>query len=146
MGKHAQGRLSGPIPLNADGRPTTRRPNSYNVAFRCGVEQAEKLRACDDLRRRLTNLACHVTTPIQPVSWGHISHRSHILNNGVCDSELFKAAHEAAYKQIPLDLRDQDTSAISLRNHQERLWYGFASRALVFGPIATVMRYNGFLA
>ena len=120
--QHAQGWLSAPLPLNADGRPTAWRSKSYNIAVRFGVEQAGKLRACDDLRHSLTNLACHVTTPIQLVSWGRISQLSHLLNNGVDDCDMFKADHEAAYKQLPLDLPDQDTAAIALRNPHDKLW------------------------
>ena len=101
MSQHSQGRLEAPIPLNSDGRPTTWRSQRFNIAFRFGVEQAEKLRACDDLRHILTNLACHVATPIQLVSRGHISHLSQLLNNGADSWELFKADHEAAYKQLP---------------------------------------------
>ena len=101
MTQHTQGWLEAPIPLNSEGRPTTWRPQRFNIAFRFGVEQAEKLRACDDLRRSLTNLACHVTTPIQLVSRGHISQLSHLLNNGADDWDLLKAGHEAAYKQLP---------------------------------------------
>ena len=83
--QNAQGWLDVPIPLNSDGRPATWRAKRYNIACRYGVVQAEKLRACDDLRQILTNLAWHVTTPIQLVSRDHISQLSHLLNNGVDD-------------------------------------------------------------
>ena len=83
MAQHAQCWLSGPIPLIADVRPATRRPNSYNIDSRFGVEQAEKLRACDDLRPSLTNLARQATTPIQLVSWDRISQIAQLLYNGV---------------------------------------------------------------
>ena len=141
ISQHNIGWLSDPIPLNADGRPTTWRSPRYNVAFLFGVEQAEKLRACDDLRHSLTNLACHVATPIQLVSWGHISQLSSLLNNRLGDWGMFKADREADYKQLPLALPDQDTAAIALRNPLDGLWYGFASRTLVFGSIAAVIHY-----
>ena len=78
------------------------------------------------------------------MSWGHITQLSSILNNGVGDWELFKADHEAAYKQLPLTLSDQDTSIIALINPRDKLWYGFASRTLVSGSIAAVIHYNVF--
>ena len=78
------------------------------------------------------------------MSWGHISQLSSLLNNGVDDWELFKADHEAAYKQRPLALDDLDTAIIALRNPQDKLWYGFDSRTLVFGSIEAVIHYNAF--
>ena len=144
ISQHNLGWLSPPIPLNADGRPTTWHSPHHNVAFRFGVEQAEKLRACDDLRHSLTNLACHVATPIQLVSWDHISELSSLLNNHRDDWEMLKADHEAAYKQLPMAPSDQDTAVIALRCPLDGLWYGFASRTLVFGSIAAVLHYNIF--
>ena len=139
LSQHVRGWAESPIPLNSDGRPTTWRPKRYDIASRFGVELAEKLRACDDLRRSLANLAFHVTTPNQLVSWGHISQISSLLNNWAGDWELFKADHGAARKQLLLDINEQDAAIISPRNPHDRLWYGFFSRSLVFGSIAAAI-------
>ena len=112
------------------------------IAFRFGVEQEENLRACDDLRRSSTNLARRVDTPILLISRGPISQIAQLLDNMVDEWGLFKDGHVAAYKQPILDLHDRDTSIIALRNPYDKLWYGYASRALVFGSIADVVRYN----
>ena len=74
MGQHAKGWLASPVILAESGRPADLPSGGYNIAFRFGVEQAEKLRACDDLKHGLTNQACRVHTPIKLVSWVHLSH------------------------------------------------------------------------
>ena len=92
-----------PPPLDASGRPADLPAGGQNIAFRFGVEQADKLRACDDLNHILTNAACRVRPPIKLVSWGHASQ---LCRTFACDGgewDLFKADHEAAYKQLPLD-------------------------------------------
>ena len=142
--QHKHGWRGAPIPLNADGRPTTWRSKRYNIAFRCGVDHAEKLRACDDLRHSLTNLACRVKAPIHLVSWGHISQISQLVNNGAGDWELFISDHEAACKLPPLNPDDQDASIIAPMSPRDQLWYGGPSRTLVFGSIAAVIHYNVF--
>ena len=45
----------------------------FDIAFRFGVEQAEKHRDFDDLKRILTNLACSVASPIKLAPWGHLA-------------------------------------------------------------------------
>ena len=67
-----KGWLFPPVELAPSGQQTGFSRHGYNVDFRFGVEQADKLRACDDLMNGLTNTACAVLTPIQLVSWGHL--------------------------------------------------------------------------
>ena len=47
-----------------------------NIAFRFGVCQFGKLRARDDLRHNMANLATSILTPITLPSWGHIAQLS----------------------------------------------------------------------
>ena len=54
-GQKSKGWMPDPIPLTASGRPIDQPTGGYNIVFRFGVEQAEKLRACDDLKHGLTN-------------------------------------------------------------------------------------------
>ena len=131
-----------PLLLAESGRPKDLRPNGFNIAFRIGVEQADKLRACDDLRRSLANSACRVRTPIKLVSWGHVSQmcRSYAVDGRHC--ALFKADREAAYKQLPIDPADQSCAIIALRNPTTGKWHGFRSRTFMFGSVADVLRYN----
>lgn len=49
--------MSAPVRLSASGRPEDQPAGGFNIAFRFGVELSEKLRACDDLKNSLTNLA-----------------------------------------------------------------------------------------
>ena len=113
MGKVKKGWLCPPLSLADSGCPDGFSPGRYNIAFRFGVEQAAKLRACDDLRRSLSNSACSVLTPIRLVSWRHLSQ----LCRRSCDNSrywaLFKADREEAYKQLPLAPRGKAHAAIA---------------------------------
>ena len=102
MQQRRDGWLTAPFPLCSSASPFTLQPASHNIAFRFGVAQAGKLRACDDLRHSLTNLACEVLTPIKLISWGHIAELSRKVANTGAEWHFLKADHEAAYKQLPL--------------------------------------------
>ena len=133
-----------PRPLTASGRPEDQPEGDYNIVFRFGVEQADKLRACDDLKHGLTNKACQITTPIKLVSWGHVSQLRRSYASDGRDWALFKADHEAAYKQLPLGPKGQATAIIALRRPTSGKWFGFRSRTLMFGSVAAVLHYNIF--
>ena len=116
--------------------------HQFNITFRLGVDQADKLRACDDLEHILTNLACSVVAPIRLVSWDHLAQLSQILAEKKIDWGLIEADHEAAYKQLPIEPADQTCAIIALRHPTSGKWYGFATRALIFGAVAAVLHYN----
>ena len=61
------------VPIDLRGNVATFANKQVNIAFRFGVDQADKLRACDDLKRNHVNLHCTVWTPIKLPTWGHIS-------------------------------------------------------------------------
>ena len=139
-----KGWLCAPVELAPSGQPEGFPKYGFNVTFRFGVEQAAKLRACDDLKHGLTNTACAVRTPIQLVSWGHLAQ----LCRRSCESSrgwaLLKADHVAAYKQLPLVPAGQAEAIIALRRPKSGKWYGFVSRALMFGDTAAVLHYSVF--
>lgn len=139
-----KGWLAPPVPLHTDGRPAQWKLKQSNIAFRFGVEQADKLRAFDDLKHSLTNLACSVVTPAKLVSWGQLAQLSHILSEKKIDWGLIKADHEAAYKQLPIGPADQACAIIALRRPTSGKWYGFATRTLIVGAVAVVLHYNVF--
>ena len=112
------------------------------MAFRFGVQQDSKLRACDDLKHSLTNQCCWNRTPIQLVSWDHLARLSRLLSKPGEEWHLFKADHEAAYKQLPIDPADQKTAIVALRHPKSGKWFGFITRTLVFGSVAAVLHYN----
>ena len=113
MGK---GWLLPPIPLTYEGDPFITKYHKLNIAFRFGLDQGGKLRACDDLRHARTTLACVVATPIKLVRWGHVVEHSNLANTGVRDWAFCKDDPEAAYKQLPLDWERAELSAIALRS------------------------------
>ena len=144
MGQCEKGWLNQPFPLCSDSKPFALNNPELNVAFRFGVEQSDKLRAFDDIRHSRTNLACVVETPIKLVSWDHLTELTHLVNTNDRDWAFFKADHEAAYKQLPLDYCHSKLSVIALRPPHDHRWYGFISRTMMFGAIAAVLHYNVF--
>ena len=139
-----KGWLTAPFPLASTSEPHTLKFPELNIAFRFGVEQADKLRACDDLCHSRTNLACKVLTPIKLVSWDHLAEMCRRTSKFNLDWHFFKADHEAAYKQLPLNWEHSSLAVIALRSPKDNRWYGFMSRTLMFGAIAAVIHYNVF--
>ena len=139
-----KGWLHGMFPLREAMGPGGFKDKAINVAFRFGVAQDDKLRACDDLRHALVNLACKVTTPIKLVSRDHVAELCRSSAGSSYDWSFFKADHQAAYKQLPLDPSETNLAITGLRNPKGNLWYGFYSRTLVFGAVSAVLHYNVF--
>ena len=137
-----KGWLAPPLPLGRNGDLPGMKTGTCNVAFRFGVKQGAKLRACGDLKRSLTNRRCQARTPIQLVSWGHLAQLSQLCGEDGDEWHLLKADHEAAYKQLPMSPADQYIAVVALRRPQSRKWFGFAARTLVFGSVAAVLHYN----
>ena len=144
MGRCEKGWLNLPFPLCSANRPFVMNNPELRIAFRFGVGQSLKLRGCDDLRHSRTNLACVVETPIKLVSWDHLAELTHFVNTGSRDWGFFKADHEAAYKQLPLDFPHAKLAVVPLRSPTDGLCYGFVSRTMMFGAIAAALHYNVF--
>ena len=107
MGQRSKGRLTAPAPLADSGRPADLPSGGYNIAFRFGVEQAGKLRACDDLQHILANNDCGVHTPVKLVFWDHVSQMCHHFAADGRNWAMFNSDHEAANKQFPSTPHDQ---------------------------------------
>ena len=103
LAQREKGWANRPFRLSLDRHPFVLNSPELNIAFRFGVEQIDKLRACDDLRHARTNLASVVQTPIKRARWGHVADLTNLVNDGKMDLSLSKADREAAYKQLPLD-------------------------------------------
>ena len=144
LAQHSAGWLTAPFQLSSEGSPFTLTSSEVNIAFRFGVAQAGKLRACDDLRYSRANLACSALTPIKLISWGHIAQLSRLIASSGKAWHFFKADREAAYKQLPLEFSHSKLAVIALRSPQDKRRYGFFSRTMVFGAIAAVLHYNAF--
>ena len=139
-----KGWLCKPFPLCSEGSSFRLSNPDLNIAFRFGVEQGSKLRACDDLRHSRTNLSFVVETPIKLVRWDHLAELTHRVNDGSREWGFFKADHEAAYKQLPLDSSHAKLAVVAMRSPVGHKWYGFISRTMMFGAIAAVLHYNVF--
>ena len=112
------------------------------MAYRLGAQQEAKLRACDDLKHSLANRFCRNKTPIQLVTWGHISKLSRLLTQDGGEWHLCKADREAAYKQLPISPDDQWAEIVAMRHPTSGKWFGFVTRTPVFGSVAALLHYN----
>ena len=139
-----KGWMGRPFPLCAKQGSCAHSNPKLNIAFRLGVDQGEKLRACGDLRYSRTNLSCVVETPIKLVRWGRLSELSNVVNNQAKDWSFFKADHEAAYKKLPLGYFHAKLAVAALRSPGDNQRYGFISRTMMFGAVAAVLHYNVF--
>ena len=145
MDQKLKGWLTEPFPLNFPSSSScVLADRKLNIAFRFGVDQGGKLRACDDLKRSLTNLACSVLTPIKLVSWDHVAELCRLVSSAAFDWEFSKADHEADYKQLPLEGKHSQLAVIALKGPKTKRRYGFFIRTMVFGAVAAVLHYNVF--
>ena len=136
------GWLDGPQPLLEDGSLLLPTPHQPIIAFRFGVDQSDKLRACDDLKYSKTNEFCSVKTPISLPTWDHIGQMATTVADSARPWSFLKTDHAAAYKQLPLRPDQANLAVIALRDPTTDQWAAFRSRTLVFGSTAAVLHYN----
>ena len=136
------GWLGGPFPIDETGRLDLPDQPHPIIAFRFGVDQSDKLRACDDLKYSKTNEFCAAKTPISLPTWDHIGHMAIDIAPSARPWSFLKTDHAAAYKQLPLRPDRAQYSVISLRDPTSCQWAAARSRALVFGSTAAVLHYN----
>ena len=110
--------------------------------YRADSAYPRQLPACVYLRYSRTNLACAVLTPIKLVSRGHIAQLSRLVASSGEACHCPKSDHGAAYKQLPVGWSQSKLAAIALRNPRDKQRYGLLTRAMVFGAVAAVLRYN----
>ena len=75
-----QGLAHSPATTSLGRSPTSLALGQLQYQPPLGVLQADKLRACDDLMRSLTNLVCSVSTPIHRVSWDRLSQLPNLIS------------------------------------------------------------------
>ena len=115
-----------------------------NVAFRFAVIQPDKIRDCDDLKYGLVNRCCAADTPIKLPTWGRIGELCLRIRHTNRPWAFFRADRKAAYKHLALNPDHAGLCAVALRCPTDLEWYGFFPRALLFGAVAAVLRYNIF--
>ena len=131
--QQAKGWLAAPSPIATSGAPLTLSGPSLDIACRFGVAQCGKLRACGGLRHFLTNMARVAPAPVRLFS-----------RPARQDWRFPKADREDARNQLPLvGMRAKFPAIAGWRPAEGRL-YGFFIRALMFGAISAVLRYNLF--
>ena len=96
---------------------------AVNPAYKFGAQQAEKLRAVDDLKRSSTNEAATVLTPINLPSWDHIAEMCTFFRKQgeTRPLAMSKADHADAYKQLPLKHEDGLEAAVALQSPKDGL-------------------------
>lgn len=101
----SMGWLCGPIDINASAEAIETSFGPIIIALRFGVEQLDKLRACDDQRRNLVNFCTADYAPITLPTWGHLSQMCLEVRRTNSRWIFMKTDHECAYKQLPLGPR-----------------------------------------
>lgn len=122
-----KGWMRHPMKLSTIGSPFALGNPQLNIAFRCGVEQSDKLRACGDLRHSATHLACAVGTPIRLVSWDHVAEITQAVNDRSMDWAFAKSDREADYKQLRLQAERATISVVALKSPVDQHRYGFSA-------------------
>ena len=113
-------------------------------AFRFGVHQADKIRACDDLKDNGANALCIVQTPITVPSWDHVVSMCELVRKSPGTWSFGKVDHESAYKFLPINPDHMRMSRIILRHPQSGILQIFQAKVLPFGSVAAVLHYNIF--
>ena len=75
--------------------------SGWDIAFRFGVNQIDKIRARDDVGFAKTIQACAVRTPTKLVSWGRIAEMCRSIRNKTRARGLPNADRASAYKHVP---------------------------------------------
>ena len=120
LAETGDGWVDGPYDICHSGNIDILGKGDANGAFRLGVCQYDKLRACDDLRHNMVNLATSVLTPIPLPSWGRIAQMSKEVHNSNPPWVFPKSERNDAYKHLPLD---PQVSESLFRSHPPpRLW------------------------
>ena len=139
-----EGWLSPPAVFSANGDIEFFPQGATNAAFRFGVSQGSKLRACDDLRHNMTNLCTSILTPITLPTWDHLAQMAKIAHLTNRNWDFLKGDHASAYKQLPLGPKYANLSVVTLRDPKTNKWNGFTPKVLLFGAVSAVLRYNCF--
>ena len=137
--RHGPHRYTPQGELISEGKDTV-----VNPAYPLGVQQSDKFRAADDLRRSLTNEATPTQTPTSLPSWGHLAQMCALfVSEGALQPlSSAKADHADTYKQLPLLEEGELAVVVTLKNLSDGFWFGFVSRARRFGSTAAALNYN----
>lgn len=87
-----------PLPIDIPGKSPTYKEGSADIAFRLVVDQADKIRARDDLMENRAGLYFSVWAPIKIPTCGQIEEMRLDINSVIREWSIFKANREADYK------------------------------------------------
>ena len=126
MSQAQSGWMSGQIPIDNSGFVACFPLEVTSFAFRFGVEQNEKLRACDDLKQDMVNLRTSVFAAITIPTWDRNSQMSKQIYNSKVAWRFSKEENKDARRQLLLDREyvNLTSSALSPRSQ------GFGAHSL----------------
>lgn len=136
------GWVAPPGPINENGRVAARPEAECNLAYRFGVVQTGKLRGRDDLLDSLTKTACAIRAPITLPGWGQSDAAARILAENKCACPFGKDDSRTACNVLPARPRDARYAVIALRDPNNKIRYGFRTRAQLFVATAAVLHYT----
>ena len=123
------------------GRPLTNKGKCS--IWRLGSQiPSGKDRDCDDLRHSVANIAAAVLTPIRLAYWGRLAGIANRFRAKGAICEFPKCDRKSDYNSLPVDPREARFAVITSKCHNDGKYYAFIRRALLFGSIASALRYN----
>ena len=137
-----KGWIEGPYEISPNATLLDFDQMKFNFAFRFGVEQMNKLRACGDLRQNMVNLRPSFITPITLPTWDHIAQLSKGAYSTNDKWSFLKADRDSSYKQLPLGPDFAGITVVTPRGPAASKWHAFFPRVLLFGAVSEVIRYN----
>ena len=144
LGQAERGWLAPPLPIDIDCSGATYAHGSVKISLRLGVDQADKLRACDDLNHNDVDLYFTVWPPIKLPTWDRIAQMRLNVRPSRETREFPNADREAAYKQLPMRPAHANLAMVALRDPITSRRIAFHPKALPFGPTSAVLRYSCF--
>ena len=141
----AYGWRHGPRKSNSKGRLILKgTTTAANPAYRFGVQQVDKLRAVNDLKKSLTRGATAIKTPINPPSWGQfVQMRTLFFSEGEARPlSLAKADHADLHKQRPVLRKDELAAVVTLKDPPDVLRYRFVLKSQLYESSVAVLHYD----
>ena len=113
-----------------------------NPTVRFPVVQADKIRLIDDLEHSEVNRYTLVGPPITLPTWDLVVELCLRVNPAGMDWSFGKVDRQSAYKNLPIARRGQQFVSIVVKNPGGKRFYAFTPTTQLFGPTASVLRYN----
>lgn len=102
----------------------------------------EKIQLIDDLAHSAVSRYALVGAPLAQPAWDLLVELCLRVTPSGHDWSFGKVNHISPYGNLPLFCRGQQYISVAVRNPRDNAFYAFAPTTQIFGPTASVLRYN----